>query len=154
MLNNGVLQANIGGTLSFTVTNVPYAAYSVVVYDLASSAGVVQSITAGGVSFFTLSPFPRTAGYIDNDPATPFTYTQGTGLSAATATANADYVLFPLLTGSTLTISAVTTSGSAQIAGFQIINVPEPRTYALALVGGAGLLGAVRRSRRAAAGRV
>ena len=143
VLNNGVLSANIGGTLSFTVTNVPYAAYSVVVYDLAASRASCSPSRPAGSASSPSVPTPVSAGYLDGNAATPFTYLQGTGLSAATATANADYVLFPLLTGSTLTISAVATSGNAQIAGFQIINaVPEPSTYALALLGGAAVCSA------------
>ena len=110
VLNSGTLFSRGGTPLTITVTNVPFAAYSLVVYDLATTAGFAQSITAGGASFFTLSPDRLGVGYLDHNAATPFTYTQGTGLSAATATANADYVVFPLLTGSTLTFSALATS--------------------------------------------
>ena len=56
VLNSGTLFSRGGTPLTITVTNVPFAAYRLVVYDLATTAGFAQSITAGGVSFFTLSP--------------------------------------------------------------------------------------------------
>lgn len=152
-LNNGVFAANGGNsTVTLSLTNIPYSAYSLLVYDLFINPGFVQSVSAGALTFYTSSPNPFSTGYLDNNAATPFTYTQGTGLTEATATANADYVLFPALTGSSLTFSVTSIGSAARVSGFQIVNTgaaaPEPSTCALALVGGAGLLGAVRSRRR------
>jgi len=141
-----------GGSFSFTLTNIPYATYSLVVYDLGLSTNSIQSVTALSTvttTFYTSSPNPTGAGYIDGNSSTPFTYTQGTGTTQATATTNADYVVFPALTGTNLTFVMSGYSGSTLVRGFQIVNaVPEPSTWVLGM-GGIAMFGVAFYRRRA-----
>ena len=123
MLNVGAA-ATSNVSQSFTLANIPYSNYSLSVYDLGLGAGFVQGISLGNTTYYTSSPNPTGAGYLDDNNATPFTYTLGTSTSAAAPTANADYVLFTGLSGSTLTITETKTSGNlALLPGFQIIQV-------------------------------
>jgi hypothetical protein len=61
-LNSG----NIVNTLdiTFTLSNIPYAAYNLIVYDLGDGLGSVQSITAAGTTFFSSSLAPTGAGLL------------------------------------------------------------------------------------------
>ena len=148
MLNVGAA-ATSNVSQSFTLANIPYSNYSLSVYDLGLGAGFVQGISLGNTTYYTSSPNPTGAGYLDDNNATPFTYTLGTSTSAAAPTANADYVLFTGLSGSTLTITETKTSGNlALLPGFQIIQVPEPSTWALLGVGAVGAGVATMRRRR------
>ena len=149
MFNDG--EAYQKGSVSFSLTNIPYASYSLVVYDLFDLSGGVQGITLGSTTYYTLSPDPSSAGYIDNNANTAFTYTPGTGTSQATATVGADYVVFTGLSGSSLSVTLSNPSDIGEVGGFQIIqNVPEPSTRALLCLSVMGLLGLSLRQRRRA----
>lgn len=144
------------GTLSFTINNIPYANYSLIVYDFNNgTGGAVQRITAGGATFYSSSPSVFAPGYFDRNPATPFIYTLATSTNPAAPTPNSNYVVFTGLTGLTQNVTAArvppgsTGFEGVAIGGFQIVEtVPEPSTGAM-LLGGLGLLSGFRRFRSA-----
>ena len=145
---NNTRAAGVGTTWSFTVSNIPYDNYSFVVYDLDLTLGVVKGIGLGGLTFYTSSPAYNSVGYIDGDPNTPFTYTQGTSTLSTAPTPLSDYVLFTGLSGSTQTVTITGSGSNLRIGGFQIVQtVPEPSTWAMVGLGGAGLLCLARRRR-------
>ena len=149
VLNRG--QVSSGSNWSFTIDNIPYAGYSLLVYDLSFNTGLVQGVTVGGTTYYSSSPNPTGAGYIDNNAGTAFTYTQATSTLSASPTAGGDYMLFTGLSGTSLTvnIAKISGTGSGSVGAFQIIQtVPEPSTALLFAVSGATLL---LRRRRAAA---
>jgi hypothetical protein len=119
-----------------------------VVYDLAAFQQA-QAITVGGTTFYSLSPNPIAAGYLDSNPATPFTYTQATSNNVEAPTPLSNYVLFTGLTGGSQTVSVQSPTGLGfrSVRGFQIVEtVPEP-SAALLLLGGCGWFGCCRRRR-------
>lgn len=151
-LNMGAAAAGSSATdWSFTLNNIPYASYSLVVYDLSFLDGAVSGITAAGVTFFTSSPNSAGPGYIDDDPATPFTYTQSVSTDPAMPTPLSNYVVFAGLTGTSQTVAISRLSGIlpyGAVGGFQIVQtVPEPSTCAMLGLGILGLVGC-RRYRR------
>ena len=153
-LNNGFVYTEIGG-ITLSLTNIPYGSYSLVVYSFNVQTSLPIRLTLSGTTPTVLwlrpPPNPIAAGYLDNNAATPFTYTQSTSATQAGAPANSDYVVFTGLSGSsqTLTLAGNSVDGGstfpAGFQGFQIVNtsvVPEPSCWAL-LTAGAGLLGVV-----------
>lgn len=147
LLNSG--RAVGGGGWSFTLANIPYASYSLIVYDQEFNTGAVIGITAAGTTYYTSSPQFDAAGYLDNNLATPYTYTQGTSTDAMNPTPVSNYVLFSGLSGASQTVQIAGASGT-RVGGFQIVEtsavvggpaVPEPTTalFGLALVGAVGL---------------
>ncbi len=149
---NNTRAAGVGTTWSFTVSNIPYDNYSIIVYELDLTAGVVKGINIGTLTFYTSSPAYNAAGYIDGDPLTPFTYTQGISTTAGAPTPLSDYVLFTGLSGSAQTVTITGAGSNLRVGGFQIVQaVPEPSARAAMLLGGAGALGlALRRRARPA----
>src|SRR4051794_19992506 len=94
ILNNSRANNTTGTSWSFTLSGIPYGSYLLIVYDLQFATSAVVGISAGGTSYFTSSPTWNAPGYIDNNPATPFTYTQGTSTDPLAPTPMSDYVLF------------------------------------------------------------
>jgi hypothetical protein len=131
--------------LTFTLANIPYASYSLLIYDLNSTTGRVQGITLGGTTYYSSSPVFNGAGYLDNNAGTPFTYTQATSTNIGTPTPVSDYVLFTNLTGGTQTVTISTTTGNRTVSGFQIVATPEPGSALLLGTGALALLGFRRR---------
>ncbi len=150
ILNNS--RANSTGTSwSFTLSGIPYGSYLIIVYDLQFATSAVVGISAGGTTYYTSSPTYNAPGYIDGNAATPFTYTQGTSTNPLAPTPMSDYVLFSGLTGSSVTVTITGGANATRISGFQIVQtIPEPSTWAMLLLGGAGLLAGARRSFRRA----
>lgn len=138
-LNNSYVAA-FSAPFTFTITSVPYATYDLIAYVSSVQTGRTYSATVGSTTLFGLSPNPTSAGYIDGNPLTPYTYTSAVGATAGTATVNGNYFHFANLTGSTLTFSMDTTNDLAQLTAFQIVETPEPGS-ALLLLGGCGVLG-------------
>lgn len=148
--NNGIVYTDLGG-LNLSLTNIPYASYSIVLYSLNAVTSAPERFTIGSTTLFVRPPAnPIGAGYLDNNAATPFTYIRSTGATAATAAAGSDYVVFTGLSGSSQTVSILGNSSDGgstfptDIGGFQIVAtaapVPEPATLAALGLGAAALL--------------
>ena len=124
---------------SFTLNNIPYDTYSIVVYDMDYAPGAVKGISAGGVTFYTKSPVWNAPGYIDNNLDTPFTYTQGTSTNPASPTPLSNFVVFTQLHGGSQTVTIAGGFSELMVGGFQIVQtVPEPSTWLATLTGGVG----------------
>lgn len=145
ILNNHFF--NSTANWSFIIGSIPYSSYRLIVYDLDSLALVAKGINVGGTTFYTSSPDYNAPGYIDNNAATPFTYTRGTSTNPALIPSLSDYVQFDGLIGPSQTVNISNLFGvSRRIGGFQIVKTPEPTSCAL-LIGACGGLG-MRRMRR------
>jgi len=144
-LNTGFVGSS-SGALSFTLSGIPYASYSIVVYDMDQFSG--EGITIGSTTYYGGAVSNTTGtGYIDRNASTPFTYTQATSTSSGSPTAAETYTLFNGLSGATQTITATANGGTQNaISGFQIVPTPEPGSAGLFALGSVGML--ARRSRR------
>jgi hypothetical protein len=140
----------IFGNANVTVTGIPFTTYDVYVYELNDAAGRVETTTlvAPAVAqgpFFGSSAAPADAGHVDQNAATAYVYNQALATVVASPTANADYVRFTNLSGSTMTFTT-SAPGNGYLNGFQIVQVvPEPAGAALLATGAAFLAGRRRR---------
>ena len=135
-LNVGYLDDG-GGGISITMTNVPYAQYSVYVL-LASDQGTTYTARDVDVNGGGAGPNVLAYGYLGSDAA-------NTGWTEATDTVRGNYILVSGQTASTLTINGQTRDGvnRGSIAGFIIEDttpVPEPSSTALLGLGGLALI--------------
>jgi hypothetical protein len=122
MLERGIGTDNSSDPATFTVTKIPYAEYSVVIYfGSRHDFDYVQKVTANGVSLY--GRVPVNTGYAEMGyRQIPDTSTSDLGAE----TPYGNYMIFEGMTDSNLTVSAVpgwssTTSPRAYISGFQII---------------------------------
>lgn len=125
-----------------TITNIPYSQYDVYVYSLGAQTGTSAYITLGSTSYYFTSPNGAGAGYV-NGVVGPFTFTQATSTTSGSPTANADYVKFSNVTGSSFTVNSTYVSGgngNVAINGVQLVQVPEPGTLALLAFGSLAVL--------------
>lgn len=151
-LNSGRATCITTPSFSFAIASIPYASYSILVYDHQFASGSTVGITIGATSYYTQAPVYNAAGYLDNNASTPFIYTQGTSTSSSAPTPVSNYVLFTGLSGSsqTVVVNGLTTT-TPRVGGFQIIEtVPEPATIAGI---GIGIAALARRRRPTASGR-
>ncbi len=157
-LNNGLVFA-FANPLTLSLSGIPYASYSLVVYSLDSFGNTPSFFTLGTTTLYANGPSgPTASGYVDGSAATAYTYIRATATTAATATAGADYVVFTGLSGATQTLTVQDTNSSGiangpSLEAFQIINTtaaaPEPGTWAVVLCGaGVLVLTNLRRQRR------
>ncbi len=116
------------GDWTFNITGIPYANYDLVFY-VVGPGGRTQGVSlTGGPAYYIRQNFsPTAAGYVDGSALTPFNYLQGTATSAATATVDANYVVFSNLTGANKTVIIpggflITNSFNA----FQIVDTSPP----------------------------
>lgn len=132
------------GNHTFTVANVPFALYDVIVYvdgefNLTPGRPLRANINPGGSG-----DNPATDVWVSDTLNWNGTYTQGTGTDLASATEGANYVRFSGITQDNFGIFVEAETFRAAINGFQIVEVPEPGTGLLALLG----LGLAARRRR------
>jgi hypothetical protein len=129
-----------GGSLTVSITGIPYSSYDVIAYfgsDAAGRTGTIKDANAGLTYDFLTIGVPAISGA--NAVLTQTTDTGGGNPSA-------DYAIFSNVSGSSDTLTLSIPNGGG-LEGFQIVAVPEPGTMALAALGGASLLFWRRRSK-------
>ena len=132
---NGYLDSNSGTSTSSTIaiSSIGYSTYDLIVYFSSDTAGRAGTMNVGGTTYdFT------TMGTAANSGSSAL-FTQATDTTGSNPTANANYVIFTGLSGTSQTITSLVNGGGG-IAGFQIVAVPEPSSMALAVMGGFGVL--------------
>jgi hypothetical protein len=147
-LNNGYIKLDGTNPITLNLNNISYNTYDIYVYNLAGTnlagTGTQLKTTLGSISYYSTSPNARSAGYIDENAATPYTYTQATSTSQASSTAGANYVRFTGLSGTSqsINVSSLNYSNfslSSAVGGIQVVNTtiatPEPSTYAMMALG-------------------
>jgi hypothetical protein len=121
---------------SLTVNDIPYATYDVYMYVASDQNG--RNAT-GTLDSETLSFSTAAAG------ATSFTVNSTPDANPATPTYGAyNTLLFQNVSGSSFTYDQAYTGNAVGFAGFEIVAVPEPSTWAMLFGGAALLVGAVR----------
>ncbi len=136
----GHLDARATGDATVTVSNLPTSltanGYNVYVYfDAITNTGqVITGYTIGSQTFWT-----KDTGTFDG------TYIQATATDRATVadtgyTTFTNYARFTNLTDSGFTLAADSDTFRAEVAGIQIVSVPEPGTLAILVTGLIGLI--------------
>lgn len=148
-LNSNYLAESSDTPLTLSISNIPYAEYDLVVYELPGNSAML-STTVGTTTYYEAPPDDISSGYVDGNSATPFTYNLATSTDAAAPTADGDYVVFPGLTGSSqsVTIQSLTNQDAEEVNGFQVVeDVPEPPAWSM-IVAGIGVGGGIQYMRR------
>ncbi len=130
----GYIEAYYTNGVNFTVENIPYALYDVVVYVMSNNTGREGGVTTSNTG--ATEYFYRTGG----GGSQPGTYVQVTSTDPNSPTTG-NYVVFENVSGSgsDLTVSLNLNNWSGA-AGFQIVEVPEPATMAILAAGGMMML--------------
>ena len=140
--------AGTSGGQSGAVPNRPYLVAGPVtttLIDIYSGATGSAIFGIGSAPILATSGTGSIAGVNFTTIVVPVGYTSGTPLADTATFANATFASLGITPG---TYSLAWGSG-ATADSLTVNAIPEPSTYALALLGGAGLLGAVRRNRAA-----
>lgn len=120
--------------LTIAVTDIPYPQYEVIAYLAGFGFGANASAKLGDQEYF----------YVQSSNFTVDGFIQATATNIADQKL-ATYAVFTGLTGSSFSLEVITQSGNrAAIAGFQIIEVPEPSSCVLFIVGIVASLGRCR----------
>jgi len=130
-LLNGYLNNGGGGTVTISLSAIPYPVYNIIVYLSSDTAGRTGTVNVGSTTydFSTMGP-----GEISGANASLIQTTSTSG-----GNPNADYAIFTGLSGNSQIITTAIPSYGG-IAGFQVVAVPEPGTVVLASLGGLGVL--------------
>jgi len=130
-LLNGYLNNGGGGTVSISLSTIPYSSYDLIVYLSSDTAGRTGTVNVGSTTydFSTMGP-----AEISGANASLIATSDTSG-----ANPSADYAVFSGLSGSSQTITTDIPSYGG-IAGFQIVDAPEPGALALAGLGALALL--------------
>ena len=139
-LLNGYLNAgsSVATTLStINLTQIPYAQYDIYVYFGADQANRAGSVTVGSSSYYF-----DTVGSASISGSNAL-LVQTSETTDVADNINANYARFSNLTGASQTITT-NIPNFGGIAGFQVVQVPEPSA---ALIGGLGMLCLLRRRR-------
>lgn len=133
----GYLNGTGAAGSSITISDISYTTYDIYVYFTADDSSRTGTVTDGTTTY--------SFNVLDNQLAggnALFAQTTDTG----SGNPEANYAIFSGLSGSTQTISTDFGATYGGIAGFQIVDtsVPEP---SVALLGGIGVLGLLRRRR-------
>ncbi len=133
LMSGGISVNSPSSKDTVTLSNIPYASYSLYVY-------VGPNDGNGGNSYFDNAVTDGTTTYYSYFPGGNFGgFTQATSTVSGTYTANANYILFTGETSSSLTFSLTpVNNGGSDINGFQIIDtaaVPEPGTIGYLSIG-------------------
>lgn len=131
------------GTITLSLSQIPFSSYDVYVYLAVDSGGRTANIS-NGTTTYTYQAITNPNNVFVGATNTTGGTTGGGGFTIGPA---ANYALFSGMTGASFTITNYRTSNSEfgpgqGIAGFQIVDasaVPEPSTWAMVL-GGLGLL--------------
>ena len=144
---------DISGTSTFAVAGLNYATYDVYVYMHDDANDRAGSFAIGSTTYYMKGiggsegagdPTNTGSGYVLSTDTTVDLTSPGT-ISVDDSIDSGNYVKFSGLTGSSFSLvaAAVDTSDGAnrnKIAGFQIVQVPEPSSMALVMLGFGGLL--------------
>lgn len=126
-LLNGYLNNGNGGNVTISLSSIPYAQYDIIVYLSSDTAGRTGTVNVGSTTYDFSTMGPAEISDV-NATLIQTTDTAGTDPSA-------DYAIFSGLTGSAQTITTDIPAYGG-IAGFQIVETPEPNAMALAGLGG------------------
>jgi hypothetical protein len=128
--------------LGSSFTSAGYEVYLFFDYNGARTYGFTVDDGTVSSSFWTAD----TSTTADSNNDGVMEWNQAVGTTSGTATPNGNYARYTGLSGSSFTISGVSTSGRAVLNGMQIVAIPEPSS--LVLVGLAFLSLAVFRKHR------
>lgn len=133
-LFNGVADVFTSATAAFS--NIPFAAYDLYVYMFDDGASRIGGFTVGSTTYYARggAGMPNTSGtgYVLSTDTTIVN-----GVDASVTQGN--YVKFSGLTGSDLLLTLFAADGSttterSKVAGFQIVQVPEPSRAVLLMI--------------------
>jgi len=148
--DESLAQGFVFGTVTGTLSNIPYATYDLYLYLENDAGGRNTDTFANNVAntITSISIAGGNAGQVDGNAGTPFNYIQGVGAANGTGRNSANFVVFRGLTGPIATFQT-SAPGNGSLSGIQVVDVatiPEPAT---ALLGLGGLAALVLRRRRA-----
>ncbi len=144
------LGANTSTAATLDIAGIDYDLYDVIIYLGMDANGRVGSVTSADTTYYYSSQLVGVFGEqpVDSYMASP-AWLPATVTSYATgdpAPPTANYVRFTGLSGATQSFTLLGVTGNVALTGFQVVQVPEPSTFALAGLAALALAGRRRRS--------